>query len=278
MHLCFPPLHLSFPPLSGVEVEYSRNDDIVQLMTDFETRNHEACAKLTAMGFNGDAFKAFAPTTVQTRQLAATEEGSDERIRRLAVNLTSHGERFIKTGGQPLNSDDFFRACAYKDAGVEHKQRLKELETHKELYEYQKKAVAVLGLGKTVAQMKRSGELEHLIRFGCRLSDANAPFTQVLKLNVANLRSYYVNNLQCLVEDESLRVEEPPATVPEPQVPSLEETLLEEERQNSMRTAVSLVESARPTDRTWLEALLHKTQQQLAQLEGAEETKEEAED
>ena len=54
----------------------------------------------------------YAPT-IGVRCISKTEEGSDEQIRVLDVNFTSHSERSIKTAGEPLNFDDIFRASEF---------------------------------------------------------------------------------------------------------------------------------------------------------------------
>lgn len=116
-------------------------------------------------------------------------------------------------------------------------------------------------------------DLSHLIHFGSHLFDANLAFSAILGKRIEVMREYYTENLQNLVEDESLRLEKPPESIPLPDVPSLEETLLEEERKAGMQTALTIVASARPGDRTFLEAILNAAREKLQQFEGAEEAK-----
>ena len=58
--------------------------------------------------------------------------------------------------------------------------------------------------------------------------------------------------------------------IAEPTVPSLKETLLERKRKDSLNLALSVVQSARADDRTFLESLLHVVQEKLQDLEGPE--------
>lgn len=262
--------------IADADREYSRNDQIVETMREYEVRNHKAVAALNEMGLNGDVFKAFAPETEQ-RLLRETREGTDDRIRRLAVNLNSHSERFIKTGGQPLNSDDFFRAIRYQEACEEHEAAVTANKVENELFKYQEKALAVLAKNKPLQELNKKDELDHLIRFGVKLQDRRAAFTLILKKNRDGCRNYYAQHLKELVEDESLRIEKPPESIPAPAVPNIEETLLERERKRKMSLLSSLVASARPDDRTWLEKIVHDAQARLGELEGVPDEAKEGE-
>jgi hypothetical protein len=115
-----------------------------------------------------------------------------------------------------------------------------------------------------------------LVCFGSHLFDANLAFSSILNKKIGEIQDYYTENLQNLVEDESLRIlEKPPDSIPLPDVPSLEEILLEVERKAGMQTALSLVASAKPGDITFLEAISNSAREKLRQFEGAEEAKEE---
>jgi hypothetical protein len=62
-------------------------------LVDYEWQNNEAVIKLNGWGFDGEAFRAHTPEIIQC-MLRATEKGSDEQIRVLAVNfLNSHGKQ-----------------------------------------------------------------------------------------------------------------------------------------------------------------------------------------
>ena len=78
------------------------------------------------------------------------------------------------------------------------------------------------------------------------------------------------------MENEELRMERPPESIPEPNVPSLEETLLGRERKSRMNEMSSLVESTGPQDLAWLEATQHQIARKLQAIEGADATQEEA--
>ena len=86
---------------------------------------------------------------------------------------------------------------------------------------------------------------------------------------------YYVENLQELVENESLRVEEPPETIPLPDGPSLVDTLLEQERKNKLCDALAAVATAVPGDLAILEKMANIVHQKRQEFEGVEEAKEE---
>jgi hypothetical protein len=106
-----------------------------------------------------------------------------------------------------------------------------------------------------------------------KLKDRGAPFTEILNKNLSSLRDYYVEHLQDLVEDEDCHIEKPPESIPEPNVPSLQETLLERERQRQLRFALSLVQSSRPGDLNVLQALVNKAKAKIDEFEGADEAK-----
>ena len=73
--------------------------------------------------------------------------------------------------------------------------------------------------------------MKALVRFGVKLKDRGVPFTEILNKNLSSLRDYYLEHLQDLVEDEDCHIEKPPESIPEANVPSLQESLLEKERQ-----------------------------------------------
>jgi organic radical activating enzyme len=162
--------------------------------------------------------------------LGETIAGSDERVRRLATNLSSHSGRFIITGGEPLNSDDAFRAAQYLEAQKRHKKDIAANKAEKDMYKYQEAAKGVLTMEKEAKDLSKK-DWDALIRFGVKLKDLDAPFTAILKKDIPFLCHYYIEHLQDLVEDEENHIAKPPDSISEPNVPSLEETMLEQERQ-----------------------------------------------
>jgi len=177
-----------------------------------------------------------------------------------------------------LNADDFFRALQYQDAMNDQKKKEADLKLHKEIYDYQQKALPVLQSmhdSDTPVDKLSKKDLSHLVRFGSRLFDAKLAFSGMLNKKIEEIREHYTEKLQALVEDESLRIEKPPETIPLPDVPTLDETLLEKERQLNMQMALSLVASARPGDLAFLEAISNAANAKRQEFEGAEEAKEE---
>mmetsp|Transcript_11493 Transcript_11493/g.20887 ORF Transcript_11493/g.20887 Transcript_11493/m.20887 type:complete len:170 (+) Transcript_11493:930-1439(+) len=160
-----------------------------------------------------------------------------------------------------------------------HKKEEAEQKLFIEMYNYQQKAVEVpeaMHQSNTPLDKMKKNDLSHLVCFGSHLFDANLAFSSILNKKIGEIQDYYTENLQNLVEDESLRIlEKPPDSIPLPDVPSLEEILLEVERKAGMQTALSLVASAKPGDITFLEAISNSAREKLRQFEGAEEAKEE---
>jgi hypothetical protein len=137
--------------------------------------------------------------------------GSDERVRRLAANLSSHSGRFITTGGDPLNSDDAFRAAQYLEAQKQHKKDVGCGEQGRERLEL----VQVSRSGEGVFTMEKEAkdfwkkDWESLIRFGVKFKDRDAPFTAILKKDILFRCHYYIEHLQDLVEDEENHIAKP---------------------------------------------------------------------
>lgn len=82
---------------------------------------------------------------------------------------------------------------------------------------------------------------------------------------------YYIDNLHHLVNDESRR----PESLPLPSVSTWKDALYKEKRQEEMRKALSVVNSAGPRDRAFLEGLLNVLCAKLQEFELVEETNEE---
>lgn len=51
------------------------------------------------------------------------------------------------------------------------------------------------------------------------------------------------------------------------------QSLLERERENNKTLLLSMVQSAGPNDRTWLESVLHLSAEKLGELEGSDNAK-----
>jgi hypothetical protein len=59
-----------------------------------------------------------------------------------------------------------------------------------EMYKYQEAALEVFAKGKQVQDLKKD-DLKALVRFGVKLKDRCAPFTEILKKNLSSLCDYY---------------------------------------------------------------------------------------
>jgi allophanate hydrolase subunit 2 len=104
--------------------------------------------------FNGDVFRRFAPRTEQ-HKLGEMISSSDQRIRRLAAYMSSHLGRFITTGGEPLKSDDAFRAAQYLEAQKQDKKDVAANKAEKYLYKYQEAAKGVLAMEKEAKDLSK---------------------------------------------------------------------------------------------------------------------------
>ena len=140
-----------------------------------------------------------------------------------------------------MNSDEAFRACEFEAAWKRHKPDTAANEESKSLYKYQEKALQQIGKPPATIAKK---DLDALVKFGIKLKDRNGKFKEVAKLKLPELRKFYTTNLQALVEDTSKRFDQPPNSIPEPDVPSLEQTRLAKERARKIQTLKSIVLSA----------------------------------
>jgi hypothetical protein len=94
-------------------------DPMTTLFMALEEANHRACDHLSAQGCDGDKLRSFAPRV--SVKLAVTEPYSRERQDALTVS-SSAGKHFHATGGEMLNTDDFFisqqRSDQQKEASI----------------------------------------------------------------------------------------------------------------------------------------------------------------
>ena len=125
---------LTRAPLHGPnvrqELDRDGSNDRAQLkLKDIEKWNHYYCDFLTANGYAGFQLKTYAPVRKTTP--AVTVPNTKERIKAIR-NAKSSGQMFYATGGQHLNSDDFFKARALAaregEAGVLLKKKEAKLE------------------------------------------------------------------------------------------------------------------------------------------------------
>jgi hypothetical protein len=93
-------------------------------LRSLETMNRFYCDILSANGFDGSKLRMDAPT--RATYVAVTEPLSKERVKAIQDAKTS-GQLFFATGGQHLNSNEFFQARAM----TEREAKTKELEAKK---------------------------------------------------------------------------------------------------------------------------------------------------
>ena len=113
-------------------------------------------------------------------------------------------------------------------------------------------------------RMPTKPNLSHLVRFGSRLLDEHLAFGEILKKKVADICLYYVEKLQAFVEDETCRIAKSPDTIP---VPSLEETLLHQERERLLRESAAVVVTSGPRDCHLLQSLMSSVGAKLAEMD-----------
>jgi hypothetical protein len=100
------------------------DDAGLQQLRKLEESNKYLCDFLTAHGFDCSRLRINAPT--RSVVAAVTEANSKERVLAIKAAKTA-GQLFHATGGNHLNSDDFFRAKAL----AERDQAIKEMEQRK---------------------------------------------------------------------------------------------------------------------------------------------------
>ena len=77
------------------------------LMQRVQDANDYSTVELSRLGYDSSAFKMQLVELQKPKDV--TVPHTQERAEALA-EATTHGERFVKTGGGPLTSDDFFKS------------------------------------------------------------------------------------------------------------------------------------------------------------------------
>jgi len=105
-------------------------DPNANLLYNLDMENKMCCTVLTSKGYDGSQFKIHAPRLVKSKTLATTKPQNFEWVKEIADSKAA-GQMFYTTGGQHLNSDDFFKSRALLDRRL----HIKELQ-------YEKNAIA----------------------------------------------------------------------------------------------------------------------------------------
>ena len=106
-------------------------DPLAQKLAGIECLNKTATDLLLMHGYDSKVFKKCAPRSeAMTRQIAVTVPLSRER-QDLLMNAATAGSRFYATGGEYLNSDDYFISQERKQRST----KIKELKTKKQDFE-----------------------------------------------------------------------------------------------------------------------------------------------
>jgi len=123
-------------------VDGSPETQEAQRLKEIQARNTFHCNFLTTNGFMGDALKKAAPR-MRKKPPAVTVPQTQERT--LAIkNAKAAGQMFFATGGQHLNSDEFFQAREYA-VRLDEAKKIKEVKENRLLLiELEKKARDVL--------------------------------------------------------------------------------------------------------------------------------------
>jgi hypothetical protein len=87
-------------------------DPQVAMLKHVESLNHFYCDFLSASGYDGAKLRKNAPT--RSTYVAVTEAHSQQRVEAIKTAKTA-GQMFFATGGQHLNSDEFFQATELRN-------------------------------------------------------------------------------------------------------------------------------------------------------------------
>ena len=85
-------------------------DPLAKKLLDIEVLNHQAVLLLNANGYNGDALLTHAPKVEMSLIRTAVPTPLSRDRQDLLAKAATAGSRFHATGGEFLNSDDFFIA------------------------------------------------------------------------------------------------------------------------------------------------------------------------
>ena len=153
---------LQDPKVRREQGDVTEEEDPMQLaMKEMQQANDNATNLLILRGYQGNLLQA--KLKQHKERAALTVPLSNERQLALA-NAKSHGAVFAATGGTHFTCDDMFLAAEIEPT----KKAIKELEKEKKRWEVlklnQEKALAVLALGKPIANLRVS-ELEILLKW-----------------------------------------------------------------------------------------------------------------
>ncbi len=121
-------------------VEAQNNAGQMKLL-QLERWNHYYCDFLTANGYDGFQLKTFAPVRKTTP--AVTVANTKDRVQAIRAAKSS-GQMLFATGGQHLNSDDFFRARALDERQVQAKAMLLKKQARQERMALDREAKSLL--------------------------------------------------------------------------------------------------------------------------------------
>ena len=110
-------------------------DPLSDKLLKIEEMNKEATSLLNRHGLDGDILKISAPRVDKSKAAIGVTAPKSRARQDLLAKAATAGSRFYATGGEMLNSDDFFIAEERKQRDIE----VKKLEIKKEKFEEQLK-------------------------------------------------------------------------------------------------------------------------------------------
>jgi hypothetical protein len=116
---------------------------MAQLYVQLEAHNGLCCDLLSSLGFDGDAFRVKAPSRLVSSEPAVTVAHTRERQLALLSAKTA-GEHFFATGGDAINSDDYFMAKAIREQTKQVEEMIKAKSSQMILYNLQQNARAAM--------------------------------------------------------------------------------------------------------------------------------------
>ena len=129
------------------------SDPQAVMLMNLELENKLCCSALSNKGFDGDQLRLEAPKIKKVITKPVTRPQSAARIQAIA-SAKAAGQMFHATGGEHLNSDDYFKSRAL----IERTSTIKQIETDKQLrlehaalLEEKNKLIAEKGCDLTVA-------------------------------------------------------------------------------------------------------------------------------
>lgn len=126
---------------AALEEDMSFDDPEIKELKRIEALNHFYTDILSANGFDGSELRLEAPT--RETFVAVTKANTKERVQAIQKAKTA-GQMFFATGGQHINSDEFFRASELRRRKEEIKAIEDKKANRKLLLQQQKDAVAII--------------------------------------------------------------------------------------------------------------------------------------